>query len=336
MQRAGQSAQALDAQSDVGLRRHADITPFAQVELRTGRADIDMRLPSLRLCGAARTVGLLPTNAPSPMSFSLHRRAATMAALSLFTLLLPAAYAQDKTSIKVGISIGNAESIFQVVKKVAARDGLEIDVVVFSDYQLPNAALAAGDLDANAFQHKPFLDNQIKARGFDLVPVGLTITAPLGFYSHKVKSVKDLLDGASVGIQNDPSNANRALLLLQSAGLITLKPEAVQNNTATPLDVVSNPKRLKLVPLDAAQLPRSLDDLALASINNDYAEKASLSFVRDAVIKEAPEGPYANLIVVRRVDKDKPWARKLVAAYHSPEVKQYIADTFKGALVPAF
>ncbi|MBO9641747.1 MAG: metal ABC transporter substrate-binding protein, partial [Pseudacidovorax sp.] len=135
------------------------------------------------------------------------RRRAAIAALSLFSLaaLAPAAHAQDKAAIKVGISVGNAEKIFEVVKKVAARDGLDVQVVVFNDYQLPNAALAAGDLDANAFQHQPFLDNQIKSRGYDIVPVGLTITAPLGFYSRKVKSTQELPEGASVGIQNDPS-----------------------------------------------------------------------------------------------------------------------------------
>jgi len=168
------------------------------------------------------------------------------------------------------------------------------------------------------------------------VPVGLTITAPLGFYSRKIKSLDALPDGATVGIQNDPSNGNRALLLLQEAKLITLKPEAVKNNTATPLDVVTNPRKLKLVPLDAAQLPRSLDDLTIASINNDYAEKAGLSLARDAVIKESPKSPYANLIAVRRADKDQPWARQLVKAYQSPEVKSFIETKFNGALVPAF
>ncbi|MDN4588292.1 metal ABC transporter substrate-binding protein [Xenophilus aerolatus] len=269
-------------------------------------------------------------------SSPIRRRAVAPLLAALFALGSLTGHAQDKSSIKVGISVGNAEKIFEVVKKVAARDGLDVQVIVFNDYQLPNAALAAGDLDANAFQHKPFLDNQIKARGFDIVPVGLTITAPLGFYSRKIKAVGELPDGASVGIQNDPSNGNRALLLLQSAGLLTLKPEAVQNNTATPLDVVSNPKKLKLVPLDAAQLPRSLDDLTIASINNDYAEKAGLSFSKDSVIKESPRGPYANLIAVRRADKDKPWAKKLVAAYQSPEVKQYIEKQFNGSLIPAF
>lgn len=274
------------------------------------------------------------------MSLASFPRRGALVALSAvfataFAFTIPA-HAQDKTRIKVGISVGNAEQIFEVVKKVAARDGLTVDVVVFNDYQLPNAALAAGDLDANAFQHQPFLDNQIKSRGFDLVPVGLTITAPLGFYSRKLKSIDALPEGAAVGIQNDPSNGNRSLLLLQSAGLLTLKPEAVKSNTATPLDVVSNPKKIKLVALDAAQLPRSLDDLTIASINNDYAEKSGLSFNKDAILKESPKGPYANLIAVRRADKDKPWAKKLVAAYQSAEVKQFIETTFKGALVPAF
>ncbi|MDP9898796.1 MetQ/NlpA family ABC transporter substrate-binding protein [Variovorax ginsengisoli] len=269
------------------------------------------------------------------MRISQARRTLVLA-LSAALLTAGAAQAQDKNSIKVGVSVGNGEQIFEVVKKVAARDGLNVQVIVFNDYQLPNAALASGDLDANAFQHQPFLDNQIKARGFDLVPVALTITAPLGFYSHKIKDISALPDGASVGIQNDPSNGNRALLLLQSAGLITLKPEAVKNNTATPLDVVTNPKKLKLVPLDAAQLPRSLDDLAIAAINNDYAEKAGLSFTKDAILKEAPKGPYANLIAVRRADKDKPWVQRLVKAYHSPEVKTFIETKFNGSLIPAF
>ncbi|MCY1210997.1 D-methionine-binding lipoprotein MetQ [compost metagenome] len=274
------------------------------------------------------------------MHSTFRRRSLVLATLAtaLFTVFAGnAAFAQDnKNTVKVGISVGSAEQVFEVVKKVAAKDGLTVQVVVFNDYQLPNAALAAGDLDANAFQHQPFLDNQIKARGFDLVPVGLTITAPLGFYSRKIKSIDQLADGASVGIQNDPSNGNRALLLLQQAKLITLKPEAVKNNNATPLDVVTNPKKLKLVSLDAAQLPRSLDDLAISAINNDYAEKAGLSFGKDAVIKESAQSPYANLIAVRRADKDKPWAKRLVAAYQSPEVRSFIETQFKGSLIPAF
>jgi len=256
--------------------------------------------------------------------------------LALALAFAAGAQAQEKSSITVGISVGTAEKIFEVVQKVAARDGLQIELVRFNDYQLPNAALNAGDLDANAFQHKPFLDNQIKARGFDIVPVGLTVTAPLGFYSRKIKSLDELPEGASVGIQNDPSNGNRALRLLAAYKLITLKPEAEQKNNATPLDVVSNPRRLKLVPLDAAQLPRSLDDLTAASINNDYAEQAGLVPARDAIGREAADGPYANLIAVRSKDRDQPWVKKLVSAYQSPEVRAYIETEFKGSLVPAF
>lgn len=274
------------------------------------------------------------------MSNTLRRRTALAIALSLAATAFLTAHgplhAQERKTLKVGVSVGNGEQIFEVVKKVAAREGLPIEVVVFNDYQLPNAALAAGDLDANAFQHQPFLDNQNKARGFDIVPVGLTVTAPLGFYSRKIKGLDALPDGATVGIQNDPSNGNRSLLLLQEAKLITLKPEAVKSNTATPLDVISNPKKLKLVALDAAQLPRSLDDLTIASINNDYAEKAGLSLEKDAVLKESPKSPYANLIAVRRADKNKPWAKRLVQAYQSPEVRSFIETKFNGSLVPAF
>ncbi|WP_420993186.1 MetQ/NlpA family ABC transporter substrate-binding protein [Cupriavidus sp. 30B13] len=245
--------------------------------------------------------------------------------------------AQEKTKIKVGVSVGNAEQTFEVVRKVAARDGLDIQVVTFSDYLQPNEALAAGDLDANAFQHKPFLDSQIKARGYKIVPVGLTLTAPLGIYSRTYKSVAQLPQGARIGIQNDPSNGNRALLLLQKAGLIKLKPGVGENGVnATPLDVVENPKRLKLIELDAAQLPRALDDLAAASINNDYAYRAGLSLQRDTIAVEDARGPYANLIATRAEDKDKPWVKKLVKAYQSEEVRKFIETEFKGSLIPAF
>ncbi|WP_430869604.1 MetQ/NlpA family ABC transporter substrate-binding protein [Cupriavidus basilensis] len=259
-----------------------------------------------------------------------------MAAL-LMVIGTGASQAQDKTRIKVGVSVGNAEQTFEVVRKVAARDGLEIQLITFSDYLQPNEALAAGDLDANAFQHKPFLDSQIKARGYKIVPVGLTLTAPLGIYSKKFKSVDQLPQGARIGIQNDPSNGNRALLLLQKAGLVRLKPGVGENGVnATPLDVVENPKKLKLIELDAAQLPRALDDLAAASINNDYAYRAGLSLQRDTIAVEDARGPYANLIAARAEDKDKPWVKKLVKAYQSEEVRRFIETEFKGSLIPAF
>jgi len=245
--------------------------------------------------------------------------------------------ADGKTKIKIGISAGNQEQIFDVVKKVAARDGLTIDVVVFNDYLQPNEALASGDLDANAFQHKPFLDSQIKARGYKIVPVGLTITAPLGIYSKKYHRLDELPEGARVGIQNDPSNGNRALLLLQKAGLIKLKAGVGQAGVnATPLDITENPRKLKLIELDAAQLPRALPDLAAASINNDYAYQAGLSLQKDTIVIEDARGPYANLIATRVDSKDQAWVSKLVKAYQSDEVRTFINGRFNGSIIPAF
>ncbi|KVE35477.1 MetQ/NlpA family ABC transporter substrate-binding protein [Burkholderia sp. TSV86] len=261
---------------------------------------------------------------------SIFRRLAGGAAMALAATF---AYADD-TALKVGTMSGPDADIWSVVTKVAARDGLALKVIEFNDYVQPNAALAAGDLDANGFQHQPFLDSEIAKRGYKIVGVGLTYVMPMAFYSKKYKSLKDLPAGAKVGIQNDPSNGNRALRLLQKYGLIKLKAGTGAN--ATPLDVAENPKKLKLIELDAAQLPRALPDLDAASINTDYAVKARLTPVKDAIAIEDLKGPYANLIAVRAQDKDKPWVKKLVAAYESDEVRKFIETKFNGAIVPAF
>ncbi|CAH2929641.1 MAG: Methionine ABC transporter substrate-binding protein [uncultured Paraburkholderia sp.] len=168
----------------------------------------------------------------------------------------------DEKVIKVGTISGPDAQIWEVVRKVAKREGLNVKVVEFNDYVQPNAALDAGDLDANSFRHQPYLDSQIKQRGYKIVSAGLTYISPLGIYSRKLKSVKDLPQGAKVAVPNDPSNENRALLLLQAQGVIKLKAGAGTNgNNATALDVADNPKKIKLVELDAAQLPRSLADV---------------------------------------------------------------------------
>jgi D-methionine transport system substrate-binding protein len=262
----------------------------------------------------------------------------TLAALATagVTLAATVARADDKV-LKVGTMSGPDAQIWSVVTKVAARDGLTVKVIEFNDYVQPNAALDAGDLDANGLQHQPFLDSQIRQRGYRIVNVGLTYTSPMGFYSKKYKSLKDLPEGAKVGIQNDPSNGNRALLLLQKYGVIKLKAGAGVNGVnATPLDVAENPKKIKLVELDAAQLPRALDDLDAASINTDYAVKAGLQPTKDAIGIEDLKGPYANLIAVRDQDRNKPWVKKLVAAYESDDVRKFIDTQFKDAIVPAF
>ncbi|CAG9174079.1 MetQ/NlpA family ABC transporter substrate-binding protein [Cupriavidus respiraculi] len=256
-----------------------------------------------------------------------------IAGVAVGATLATGATAQDKP-IKIGVTGGPHAQIMEQVKKVAAKDGLNIQVVEFSDYIQPNAALAAGDLDANSYQHLPYLEAQMKDRGYKFANVGFTVTFPMGVYSKKIKSLDQLKQGARVGVPNDPTNGGRGLLLLQSKGVIKLRPDA--GLKATPLDVVENPKKIRIVELDAAQLPRSLDDLDAAAINGNYAESAGLSPTKDAIASEGPKGPYANLIAVRAADKDKPWVAKLIKAYHSAEIKDYVAKTYKESVITAW
>jgi D-methionine transport system substrate-binding protein len=245
------------------------------------------------------------------------------------------AFAAAPDHVKVGVSAGDGELIWAKVKEVAKRQGLEVDVVVFNDYLLPNAALDAGDLDANAFQHRPFLENQIKSRGYHIVAIADTIVEPIGLYSLKVKSVAALTDGSSIGIPNDPSNGGRGLLLLQSQGLLKLR-EGV-GILPSVRDIVANPRHFRFHELDAAQLPRSLPDLDAAVINTNYALQARLNPGRDAIaIESRTNNPYGNVIAVRAGDKDRPVFKTLVAAYQSEEVRQFILTRFDGAILPVF
>ncbi|MDO5086683.1 MAG: MetQ/NlpA family ABC transporter substrate-binding protein [Comamonadaceae bacterium] len=253
--------------------------------------------------------------------------------LAAATLAAPA-LAQGATAIKVGVTAGPHAQIMEQVRQVAAQDGLQIQVVEFSDYVQPNAALAAGDLHANSYQHKPYLDQQVKDRGYKLVSVGHTVTFPIGLYSKKVKSLAELKTGARFGIPNDPTNGGRVLLLLQAKGLIKLKPDA--GLKATPLDVAENPKKLRFVELDAAQLPRSLDDLDASAVNTNFALSAGLDPARDAIAREGADSPYVNLIAVREQDKNQPWVAKLLKAYQSEAVRQFIQREFKGSVVAGF
>jgi D-methionine transport system substrate-binding protein len=212
-----------------------------------------------------------------------------------------------------------------------------VKLIQFSDYVQPNDALNAGNLDANSFQHQPYLDSQVKQRGYHLVSVGLTYISPMAAYSRRVRSLNALQAGAKVAVPNDPSNENRALLLLQSQGLIRLRAGAgMHGSNATPLDITANPKHLKFIELDAAQLPRTLSDVDAAVINTNYALPAGLRPTKDAIALESIHSPYANVIVVRTQDRNKPWVKKLVAAYQSPQVRQFMQNQFKGAMLPAF
>jgi len=237
-------------------------------------------------------------------------------------------------TVRIGVTGGPHAQILEVVKPIAAAAGLELQIIEFSDYQIPNAALAAGDLDANSFQHQPFLDQQVQQRGYDLVAVAKTVIFPIGIYSRRVTSLSDLKPGATVAIPNDPTNGGRVLLLLQAQGLLSLRDGA--GFKATPLDIAANPRALVIHELDAAQLPRSLDDVDAAAVNTNYALQAGLDPARDAIARESGDSPYANLIAVRRADAGKDWVARLVAAYRTPEVKAFILDKFKGAAVPVW
>jgi D-methionine transport system substrate-binding protein len=241
------------------------------------------------------------------------------------------AFAED---IKVGVTPGEHAQIMEKVAEVAKTKGLNIEIVEFSDYVVPNQALADGDIQANSFQHQPYLDNQIADRKFDLVSIGTTITTPMGVYSKKVKSLDELKEGATVAIPNDPTNGGRALLVLASKGLIKFKDNP--GIKVTVADIVENPKNIEFAEIDAAQLPRSLEDVDAAVINTNYAMEAGLHPKTDAIAIEGEKSPYANVIVVRAADKDAPWAKTLVESYHDESIRKFINEQFKGALIPSW
>ncbi|WP_416407555.1 MetQ/NlpA family ABC transporter substrate-binding protein [Agrobacterium rosae] len=252
-------------------------------------------------------------------------------AASLAALFAGSALAE---TIKIGVTPAEHAQIMEQVKKVAATKGLDLEILEFSDYVVPNQALADGELQANSFQHQPYLDNQVADRKFDLVSVGTTITTPMGVYSKKVKSLDELKDGATVGIPNDPTNGGRALLVLASKGVLKVNPDV--GLKVTPADITENPKNIQIVELDAAQLPRSLDDTDASVINTNYATAAGLNPKKDSIAIESEKSPYANVIAVRTQDKDKPWVKTLVESYQSPEVKSFILEKYNGTVIPSW
>lgn len=254
--------------------------------------------------------------------------------LLLLAGLLAASPAHAAELVRIGVTPGPHAQILEAVKPIAAAKGLEIRIIEFSDYVVPNQALDAGEIEANSFQNQPYLDNQKADRGYRIDSAAPTVNFPLGVYSKKWKSWGEVPDRASIAIQNDPTNGGRALLLLQDRGVIKLR--ASTGFKPTVADIVENPKRLRFVELDAAQTPRSLEDVDAASINTNYAVSAGLDPVKDPILKEDAKGPYVNLIVVRTADKDKPWVKTLVEAYHSPEVKAFVLDKFKGSVLPSW
>jgi D-methionine transport system substrate-binding protein len=251
--------------------------------------------------------------------------------LALLAMAVPTMAAEGP--LRVGTSAGPYAVILDHVVPLAKAQGLDIKVFEFTDYTIPNEALFRGDLDVSNFQHRPYLENAIRTRGYDIVPLVTSIITPLGIYSQKLKSLADIPDGSQFAIPNDPSNGARALLLLQSAGLITLKPGA--DVSATVLDVATNPKRLKFLELDAAQLPRALGDVPAAAVNMNYAVSAGLD-PKQALFLEGKDSRFALVFTTRAKDKDDPRVAKLIAIYRSPEVKQFILDRFGGSIIPTW
>lgn len=241
--------------------------------------------------------------------------------------------AQADTLTVAATPVPHAE-ILNVVKPLLAKQGVELKVKEFTDYVQPNVQVAEKRLDANFFQHQPYLDEFNKAKGTDMVSVTGVHIEPLGVYSTKIKQLNELPSGATVVIPNDATNGGRALLLLDKAGVIKLKDNT--NILSTVKDVAENPKNVKFRELEAATIPRVLTQVDAALINTNYALEAKLNPEKDALAIEGSDSPYVNILVARPDNKDSEDMKKLAAALHSPEVKQFITEKYKGAVVPAF
>lgn len=256
-----------------------------------------------------------------------------ISALSL-SLVACGSDSQEET-LKVGATAVPHAEILEAVKPLLEKEGIKLEVIVYQDYVQPNVHLAEGEIDANYFQHVPYFESFTNERGIEnlsnLVKVHIE---PLGIYSKKIDDLDKIEDGAKVSIPNDPSNMGRALVLLEKAGLITLKDGVGIKGTIQ--DIASNPKNLDVIALDAAMLPRSLEDVGISVINTNFALQANLNPVNDSLYIEGSDSPYANILVIRTEDKDNENIKKLAEVLTSAEIKQFIEEKYNGAVIPAF
>ncbi|KAB2330764.1 MetQ/NlpA family ABC transporter substrate-binding protein [Cytobacillus depressus] len=234
----------------------------------------------------------------------------------------------------VGVTAGPHEKITEKVKELAAKEGLDIEIKVFTDYVMPNVALDEKEIDMNSFQTEPFFDAMKKDRNLDLIKVGETVTFPMGIYSLTVKDIKDLKDGAKIGLPSDPTNSGRALLLFEKAGLLKLKEGNGLNSTVR--DIVENSHNYKFIELDSAQIARQLEELDAAAINTNFAMEAGFTPSKDAIFIESKDSPFVNLVAVRTENKDDEVIQKFLDLYHSVEVKSYIEEIFEGSIIPSW
>ena len=239
-----------------------------------------------------------------------------------------------KVVLKVGATPVPHAEILNEIKPMLAKEGVDLQVVEFTDYVKPNLSLHDKEIDANFMQHEPYLNKINEERNLGLVSVGKVHIEPMGVYSKKVKDIKNVPDNASVAIPNDPTHGGRALAILEKAGLLKLKDGV--GVMATPADIVENPKNLKITEAEAAMLPRTLDDVDLAVINSNFAMEAKLNPTKDSLFTESKDSPYANILAVRKGDENRPEIQKLMKALNSPEVKKFIEDKYKGAILPSF
>ncbi len=236
--------------------------------------------------------------------------------------------------LKVGATAIPHAEILNVVKPILEKEGVKLEIVEMTDYVRPNVAVAEKELDANFFQHIPYLTKFASERNLQLTYTAAVHIEPMGIYSKSVKNVNDVANGAKVAIPNDPTNGGRALALLAKAGLLKLKDGV--GVSATVSDITDNPKKLQISELEAPQLPRSLDDVAIAVINTNYALEAKLVPTKDALFLEQKDSPYVNILTVRKGDENRPEIQKLTKALTSEEVKKFINEKYQGAVVPAF
>jgi D-methionine transport system substrate-binding protein len=253
---------------------------------------------------------------------------------SVALLLLTGCSSKPKNALKVAATPVPHAQMLEFVKPDLKEKGIDLIIIVTDDYNMPNRALADKEVDANFFQHLPFMELQIKEFHYPIQSDGKIHIEPMGVYSNKIKSINDLSEKATIAIPNDPSNEARALLLLQAHGIIKL--DNPNNLNATILNITDNPKQLKFIEIDAAMLPRALHDVDAAAINTNYALEAHLNPIKDALILENKDSPYANILAIRIGDENRPDLQALKAAMTSDKMRKFIMDKYNGAVLPAF
>lgn len=254
--------------------------------------------------------------------------------IAALLLLFCGCSSKPEKGLKVAATPVPHAQMLEFIKPTLEAEGINLIIIVTDDYNMPNRALSGHEVDANFFQHIPFMNEQIAQFHYQIESIAKVEIEPMGIYSKKVSSLADIPDNSTIAIPNDPSNEARALLLLQAKGIIGL--DSTDNLRMTIMNISKNPKHIKFIEIDAAMLPRSLDDVAAAVINTNYALEAKLNPTKDALALEDKNSPYANVIAVRTGDENRPDIQALKAAMTSEKMKEFILKKYKGAVLPAF